>query len=171
MHEYKFAAGRSMPRGLDPNIAGQAIQDLVEEHGEARPEHLVETARHESHPLHGCFEWDDTIAAREHRLDQARYVLRSIVVVRDDRPDQVIRAFVNVDREGGWKPIAVALSNPSDREILLQHAMSDLQAFDRKYQALSEMTPVREVIARVVAEMQPTKSKARKTQAAQQTAA
>jgi len=54
--------------------------------------------------LHADFEWDDAVAAERHRLNQARYLLRSLIIVpvvkgQSKRP---IRAFfaVNVDDPG-----------------------------------------------------------------------
>lgn len=44
------------------------------------PEHVVEAARDENHPLHKQFEWDDEEAARAWRIEQARGLIRSVTL-------------------------------------------------------------------------------------------
>jgi hypothetical protein len=149
-----------MRKGIDANDVGRSIQSLVDKHGEARPEHIVKAARSEKHPLHAHFEWDDSEAAKQHRLEQARYVLRAVTIVREDRPDVTIRAFVNVEREGAWNPIDVVLASPTGREQLLAQALSDLQALSRKYHVLEELEDVRSAIARLADEKREQKEAA-----------
>jgi hypothetical protein len=150
-NKYKFKEGHPIPKGISPTDAGKAIEQLISKHGEARPEHLVDAARSKKHPLHHCFEWDDSKAAHEHRLNQARYVLRAVMIVREDRPEVTLRAFVNIERAGGWKAIGTVLSEPSSRTLLLQQALSDLRAFERKYATLSELDEVRKAIGSLIA--------------------
>lgn len=56
------------------------IEEMVATHGKVAPSQIVEAARDENSPLHQVFEWDDTIAAQEHRLLQARQLIRTVVV-------------------------------------------------------------------------------------------
>ena len=62
---------------------------------------VVDAARTRAHPLHPCFEWDDAIAAEEHRASTARLLMRSIVVIRGtgDRTRQEPQ-YVAVRRDG-----------------------------------------------------------------------
>lgn len=46
---------------------------------------VVQHARDPASPLHHLFEWDDEKAAHEHRLDQARALIRSCQVVVERR--------------------------------------------------------------------------------------
>jgi hypothetical protein len=58
-------------------------------------EGVVEFARNKHTELHKCFEWDNEKAAENYRLEQARLILRSIIVIETDVDDQElkIRAF------------------------------------------------------------------------------
>lgn len=167
MSIYKF--NKPMPKGVSAEIVGLTIENLIAKHGEARPDAVVDLARDPDSPLHPCFEWDDTKAAEAHRLDQARYILRAVVIVREDAPDTTIRAFVNAEREGGWKTIEAVLADPTSRDLLLEQAKRDLEAFVRKYHALEELSGVRQAIAAFV-EPKKTKRAARKRKAAEATA-
>ena len=54
----------------------EAIRDWCG--GDFTASDIVDRARHEASTLHAGFEWDDTAAAHEHRLSQARKINRSI---------------------------------------------------------------------------------------------
>ena len=45
---------------------------------------MVRSAKDAHSPLHKDFEWDDVKAAKSHRLEQARYLMRSIMIVWDE---------------------------------------------------------------------------------------
>jgi hypothetical protein len=58
------------------------VQRLATEHGGVvTPAQVVEAARDPANPLHEEFEWDDSVAAEQWRLAQARTLIRSIRVV------------------------------------------------------------------------------------------
>ena len=59
----------------------EALIALAELHqGRITPEMVVDAARDPNSPLHSAFEWDDAQAAHEHRLAQARVLLRRVRV-------------------------------------------------------------------------------------------
>ena len=59
----------------------EALLALAELHqGRVTPEIVVEAARDPDSPLHSAFTWDDAQAAHEHRLAQARVLLRRVRV-------------------------------------------------------------------------------------------
>lgn len=57
--------------------------------GVVRPQDVVREAASPSHELHGVFNWDDKTAAHEHRLEQARELIRSVRVVVTTEKKQV----------------------------------------------------------------------------------
>lgn len=52
------------------------LRELSGENGTLTPEAVVADATSPTSVLHSCFEWDDTKAAHQHRLDQARGLIR-----------------------------------------------------------------------------------------------
>jgi len=52
-----------------------------------RPEDVLEEIKHHDHPFHSLAEWDDAVAAHQHRLDQIREHIRSVkyVVITETR--------------------------------------------------------------------------------------
>lgn len=56
------------------------VQQLYEQHGRVESKALVDAARPETSPAHAAFEWDDAVAAEEHRLHQARRWIRIVKI-------------------------------------------------------------------------------------------
>jgi hypothetical protein len=52
------------------------LGELAGESGTLTPGAVVDDASDPASPLHAHFQWDDSIAARAHRLDQARALIR-----------------------------------------------------------------------------------------------
>src|SRR3990167_8520546 len=93
-YEFKRAARVSG----DPEIIGNELRKLMDAHGgSVTPTDIVAAARKKGSPLHEFFEWDDTVAAEQYRLVQARFLLRIIVNIDDSENRPMVRAFVHVD--------------------------------------------------------------------------
>ena len=60
-----------------------ALAALENDRGRLTPIMVVDAARDPKSELHGAFEWDDTKAAAEHRLNTARRLLTVHVKVMD----------------------------------------------------------------------------------------
>jgi hypothetical protein len=90
------------------------LSDLAKA-GRLTPDETVEKARNPQSAMHGEFEWDDSKAAHQHRLDTARQLIRS--------------ARVSIER-GDTKIVSVAY---------VRHPTLD--ARDQGYVALAAVTP------------------------------
>jgi hypothetical protein len=150
---FEFADGARFQPGKHPdaNVVGQHIEMLREKFkGELTPEDILEDAKHDNSPLHSFFEWDDTEAARQHRLKQARGLIRAVVAVyvSEDKPAQRMRAYVHVNEPQAphYRETAHALSQKATRELVLKRAMQELNDFKRKYAHLKEFAKIVEVI-------------------------
>ena len=58
-----------------------AITTLEDRKGKLTASQVLEVARSPDSPLHPCFEWDDSIAAEQWRLEQARELIRRVKIV------------------------------------------------------------------------------------------
>jgi hypothetical protein len=65
-------------------MSDTAVRDelarLTAVHGVLRAEDVVQAARDPASPLHDRFEWDDEKAAEQHRLAQARTLIRTVTI-------------------------------------------------------------------------------------------
>lgn len=118
------------------------------------PEQIVEKARDEQTELHGCFEWDDSIAAERYRVEQAKDVVRHIYLVRKE-PEQTetdkpilfkARAFSHTPGTPGYTQTVQIVKQDDRYQLLLQQAYDDLHAFKRKYECLAELKPIFDLI-------------------------
>lgn len=145
---YKWKSGSRLR--VSAQVAGDECARL-EGMGKLTPPDLVEASRAEDAPLHGCFEWNDEVAAELYRETQAGYIIRSIEVVPSGMTEPV-RAFVSIvesEDRPRYVNTVMAVSEPDTREIVLQQALAELRAFERKYSGLQELAAVLDAIREV----------------------
>ena len=127
-------------------IIEELKQLAADNDGLLTPGAVVEAARAPKSALHSSFTWDNSTAAHEYRLWQARQLLRVTVeylpsVKRD------VRVFVSLtpDREqddGGYRTTVDVLMEKDHRSQLLTDALAELAYFQKKYEMLTELAGV-----------------------------
>ncbi|HKS28943.1 MAG TPA: hypothetical protein VJS44_14045, partial [Pyrinomonadaceae bacterium] len=145
----------------DAQVIGPELFRLAgERDAKAEPVDVLNAAKKKTSPLHRYFEWDDAIAANEHRLGQARYMLRSVEVkieiVRDSRPCQVwTRGFQNVlptpeATKKSYVPITVVQQEPFQLSQVIENAERELLGWSQRVQAYKSLTEFRERFGEVI---------------------
>lgn len=131
---------------VDADTAAREIERIKGERDGISAAELVDASREEGAPLHGCFEWDDSIAAERYRNDQAKAIMRGIVVESVGEPDKAdgVRAFVHV--QSTYQPLEVVIRDADKRGELLAQAMRDMESFKRKYEMIEQVKPVIDAI-------------------------
>lgn len=140
---YQWKAG-SRQTG-DAQIAGEMCAALEAE-GRLTAEVLVEVNRPEDAPLHNSFEWQDDVAAEEWRKYQARNIIHSITVVAvpDKEP---VRAYFNVcTASPQYESLQTIVQHEDKYAQLLESARRELEAFQRKYNTITELSAVFDAI-------------------------
>ena len=122
--------------------------------GVLKAEAVIESASEPDSILHDKFTWDDTEAAREYRLWQARQLIRCTVVF-ETRSETTVRAFVSLskDREedgGGYRETVKVMARADTRALLLADALAEFEVFERKYAALTELAAVFAAVRAVI---------------------
>lgn len=123
------------------------LKRIADEHGGLlNPADVVEAARPLKSPLHSRFEWNDSKAAQEYRVWQARQLIRVVVEYIGAGNEQVMsKVFVSLtsDRgDGGYRPMVSVLSDSSQRSQLLADAVDEMERFQQKYKELEELAQV-----------------------------
>lgn len=121
--------------------------------GLLQPETVVEEARPATSPLHSRFTWDNTEAAHQYRIWQARQLIRVTVEVLAGT-DESCEVFVSlsIDREresGGYRIMLDVLSDADMRNQMLSDALEELELFREKYRKLKELATIFAAIKRV----------------------
>jgi hypothetical protein len=136
---------------VDPEKAYTEVERIKAKNGGVVTAGLVVLeAQKKRNPLHKEFEWDDSIAAAEYRMEQARRMLRSFIVTYQESPHIESRAYEVVTEVGTrdesprkvYKTTKEILQDPIQRDELLGRAINDALAFRRKYHELSELAQV-----------------------------
>lgn len=128
--------------GVSAQLAGEICESL-DAIGCLSAQRLVDVSRPTNAPLHDAFEWDDAIAGEEWRKNQARLIIRSIVVVPDVQKKEAVRAFFKVEQaDGNFEALHTILKNEDKRTSLLRNALAELESFRRKYSMLEELATV-----------------------------
>jgi len=145
--ETSYAWATGYHAHVDAEQAGRALARLAQ-NGELTAERIVKAARSERSPLHASFQWDDALAAHEHRLALARSMARSIRVITPERPEPK-RAYFHVHIHDGidaYVTEARVLSESDLYEALKHTALAELNSARLKYREITELSEVWDAI-------------------------
>lgn len=134
---------------LTADKAMAELERIREKRGELKPEYVVEESKDEKAVLHGCFQWDDTIAAQMWRKEQARQLIKNITVtIVDEKVSATIRAVVNVATSASngrsYVPVTQAILDDVAYKDLLAQAKEEMERFIVKYSQISELGNVKQ---------------------------
>lgn len=137
----------------DAQASGELFEKLSHTEEGLTAETLLNANKPKSAPLHDDYEWDNEIAGEKWRLHQSNHFLNSLTIclVSAETNESVQTRAVHITTEPHkYEPITEIVQVQSKYECLLSNALSELQAFQRKYNTLKELTPVFQAITEVV---------------------
>jgi len=127
------------------------------EYGELTAETIVAAATSESSAIHSQFEWDDSEAAHQYRLNQARRLVKIVKepYVRPTGEQGKVRFFhaTQDDNRTVYNPLSEIVQDPIASQILLRQAEREWRALWARYQHLSEFV---DIVRGVVQVTEPT---------------
>jgi hypothetical protein len=137
----------------EAELVGRELVRIEKKHGAILPEKVVDEARPDQAKLHPYFTWDDEKAAELYRRDEARGLIRSVVIIRPDTEDEEpepIRAFVNVHSKEDEKSfegkayisIGRAMNDDSYKQQVVEKAYQELVSWKRRYENLKQFSQV-----------------------------
>ena len=122
--------------------------------GRITPEMTVDDAADVDSPLHPLFEWDDKKAGHAHRLDQARYLLRSVrVEVRRADRKIIVPYYVRDPDAGddqGYVSFAAVKSEASKAVEVVAHEFKMAGAAMARARTIADGLGVEEAVADIV---------------------
>lgn len=102
---------------------------IHERDGELTAEQVVaEAAANPDSPLHTRFEWDNSKAAHQYRLEQARSLIRSYTLTVEDNQ---VRRFVYIKSTESYQPFDDVVANTDWRAEMI----SDFEREAKRFQA------------------------------------
>lgn len=169
--KYTWKGGYNFKVSAD--TVGGVLNRIEQTEGQVTKESFLDYSRDENSETHSLFEWDDSIAAEKYRLATAGKIISQLevtIVHEDTQPREItaqieteepqerkISAFVNIAPKAPavgatYYNVSRAMSDADTRRQVLKNALSELQAFERKYRNFTEFAELFDVIERVTNE-------------------
>lgn len=140
---------------IKPEVAAEVLNELAE-NGTLNAETLVSVSEDEDSPMHPEFDWVDSVAARNWRLQQARMVINTLVMVDEAEPEkEPIRAFLKIEsvNKKQYESTSVLIRSQSGREAMLELAERELESYKAKYATILSWTNSAEDVNRAIGKM------------------
>jgi len=129
MKTYKWREGA--PQKLCPQVAGEEIERLYQQHETLTAPIVVDAARPAAAPLHPAFEWQDKVAGERWREHQARNLIRQIQVVHPDQDEPQPQSIHVTGGDAGYKPLAVVVGSPDMYARAIEELQSKIAGLER----------------------------------------
>ena len=137
---------------VDAQVAGEVCEQLAER-GSLTAKSLLDASRDENAPLHDAFEWRDEVAGELYREDQARHIIRSLCVEKEQSSEPV-KAYFNITQDDRkYEHIDAILKKPDDMQKLLESALLELRAIQKKYSQLKMLSGIFQQIDQISLEL------------------
>ncbi len=149
---YKFKSGHRFRKECDPQQIGENLEAIRVTHGgQLQVADVLTEAVNPASPLHPVFTWDNVEAAGHWREQEARQLIRTVVVARteDAEPEP---AFWNVklktaegDTEQYYQSVLVLEQSPREYQAALTLLLGQINALDHSIKDLRRITPPSQV--------------------------
>jgi hypothetical protein len=137
------------------NPIEQELLALTDASGFIKPFTVVTWARKNPHShLHKRFEWNDRLAAEQHRLDQARQLI-AVYVRADDGHRATISLVEDRHQAGGYRRIEQVMSSADMRAIALRQALAEFHRWRDRYRYMVELAQIFAAADAINAEIPP----------------
>ena len=119
---YEITNAQALAGRVNAADVARELEAVYKQHGSLTAENVLSAAYREDSALHGAFTWDNDAAAGKWRLHQARNLIRSVRVVKDDSKPRSV--YVHTGKDEAYQPIERVVSVPD----LFASALSEAQA-------------------------------------------
>jgi len=131
-------------------IVETELKEIYNKEKKLTAEIVLNHAKKKSSPLHELFTWNNTEAANQFRLWEARTLIKSVKITMTVGVEEVkVRKYINLrtDDENNanpwganseYKEVKEIMSDEKTKEILFQQAINELNAFRKKYHGLRQ---------------------------------
>src|SRR5262249_38224213 len=147
--KFIYANGFRAPKGIPAEVAHRELRHLKQPGNGIDPEDVVDGAKDPNDALHGVFEWADDVAAHQYRLDQARYLIRSIRIVFEEAEPVEFRAFINLEDDAGYHTAADVESDDDLRLRAIHLARRDVDSARATLRQFEELVEVGHLLKQV----------------------
>jgi hypothetical protein len=148
---FKFREGSRLSGNAQQ--VGEALMEIHERKGQLVAPDVVQEASDHKHPLHPRFEWNDETAGHQWRLEQARHLIRSVVLIETESHGEMapVRAFAKITTENrsSYEPIMKVMSDSQLRAKVLTEVKEEIRGLRDKLESLNGVAKVLGALQRV----------------------
>lgn len=156
---YKAAPGAPFPK-KKATVIGRYLERVERKAGAVTPEEVVKEARDPDSPLHPYFEWDDTEAAKEYRLWQARSLINHLIVVIktpegdiDTKGWHSVRITMGDESGRGYASMATVQDSYDLKEQVVAQAVKEIKYWQMRYGQYEELFELDQAITKATKRM------------------
>jgi hypothetical protein len=148
--EYQWRI-ESLAKGVDPTIAVKEITKIEKSAGAITPETVLDAAKNKRSPLHALFTWDNSEAAHQFRLQQARTLLNNIqvTIIHDGNP-KVISVYEVITNNDSRSYKHIESFTPDDIHQVKMRTIAELNTLKTKLGIYNEFHHVVKVLEETV---------------------
>jgi hypothetical protein len=155
LREFAWKSAGHKPT-VSAEVYGKVMEDVAAENGgDLLDSKMVDAARDPNSPIHGAFEWDDEIAGEKHRIEQAAWYRRHIVVIVSERkdpkkePKKTVRvAYVSVTNSKGervHRDTVKVMSSEETRVQAIGECLNLLLSIRKRFAHLSDIAALKRI--------------------------
>ncbi len=144
---YQFRPGFTV-RAMDAQTVGEELEAIREANaGRLMPDDVLQYAANPKSPLNAAFTWDDSLAAEKYRLDEARNLIRNVLIVSKRGVSQKAYHRVRLvrsetqDSASYYQSSEVLAHSPIEFEAAVQVAQGLLEGIERNLDDLKALAP------------------------------
>ena len=136
------ATATTIKRRVKIDNVAKELREIARQNGSRlHPPDVVNAARDPDSVLHSHFTWDDTEAAEQHRLWQARQLIATvrIVIPNGANETQTVRAYHALrSDDNGYRRTDEIVRTPELMDSLIAQFARDLERVTDRYDAIRE---------------------------------
>ena len=125
-----------MPSSMQVEVA---LDELNQAHGHLTPDLVVQAAQYEQSPIHSIFEGDDGKAAQQHRLWQARRLIRSVQIERPDGKPMPKYLSVKIEGDRQYEEASIEVLDRDKWAVVLEETASALEDLEGRIETLVQL--------------------------------
>lgn len=133
---------KSFGKKIDPDQALEEIRKAENLYGKITAETVLKVAEDDDSPIHELFEWDDSKAAHNYRLAQARTIINNLEVIVISSSEKEIRIPVfeitKDESEPGRQYKHIDVLTSDDRDYIVQTTIKHIRQLQTKLSAYKD---------------------------------
>ena len=115
------------------------LDELNQAHGHLTPELVLNSALDSDSPLHSVFEWEDSKAAHQHRLWQARKLIRSVRVESPEGLPMSKYISIKIENERHYEEASVLVLDRDKWAVVMEETATALAELERRIETLIQL--------------------------------